>query len=259
MNKRVLGLTGLAAFALASTPLVIVHADDTATQLQSEGTVGFIANNDPHSPLNPLTPFDPDSGKQNNVEPKDGNTNSSDTRGNQLTLDYAPSFRFGTNNKITSGAHDTIFAQALTIDDKGTTVPNYAQVTDLRDSKTSGWQLKVTQDDDWTSTSGETIAGAEIKFRNVQDAISGQKANFAKPTTNKTVTITKGKSIELMNASSSSDTASRNGYGSWMYVIGDDNNKSSSVELSIPDNAVLSADTYKTNLTWSLEDTGATN
>lgn len=259
MNKKIIGFTGLATLGLAVLPLSSVFAD-TPTELKSEGTVGFIENQDPHKPLNPLNPFDPDSGSQNNVVPQDGKINGSDnTRGNQLTLDYVPSFRFGTNNNVTTGARSALFASALSIGD--TTAPNYAQVTDLRDNKTSGWALNVTQEDDWTSTSnsGETIPGAQIKFNNVQSAISGQKASFLAPEAKNDVTIEKGKTVNIMNAASAKDTASRVGYGSWLYAIGNDATKGSSVELSVPDNTILSATTYKTNLTWSLDDTAATN
>lgn len=256
MNKKIIGLTGLATLGLAVMPLSSVFAD-TPTELKSEGTVGFIENQDPHKPLNPLNPFDPDSGAQNNVVPKDGQTNTSDTHGNQLTLDYVPSFRFGVNNNVTTGARNSLFASALSIGE--TTVPNYAQVTDLRDSKTSGWALNVTQDDDWTSTNGETIPGAQIKFNNVQSAISGQKASFLAPEAKNGVIIEKGAKVNIMNAASAKDTASRVGYGSWLYAIGNDTTKGSSVQLTVPDNTILSATTYKTNLTWSLEDTAATN
>lgn len=257
MNMNKMSIVGLTVLTVSALPFGIAFADsgDTTTTLHSDATVGFTPNNqDNHLPLNPVTPFD-DKGNQKNVTPSDGKQNPNSTAGNQLTLDYVPSFRFGTNNQISSAKTHNLFASALSLQD-GSIVPNYAQVTDLRDSTTDGWNLQVKQDDEWTSADNkDTIAGAKINVSNGQ-VTRGQLTEFTAPTMNTDVSISKdGGAVNIMTAAKSDNNQDRVGYGSWLYVMGNDSTKDKSVQLDIPDKTILSAKTYTTHLTWTLGNT----
>lgn len=103
INKKILGLAGLASLGLATAPLAVVHAADTADSMDSQATVTFTEDTDRKTSLNPTSPVTDDT--KNAVTPlnPDG-TDWSDSRtitNSALTIDYASSFDFQTKKMST--------------------------------------------------------------------------------------------------------------------------------------------------------------
>ncbi|MEL1261948.1 WxL domain-containing protein [Leuconostoc mesenteroides] len=170
INKKILGLAGLASLGLATAPLTAVHAD-TSTSLESNAAVTFQQDTSAKSPLDPTTPANDDN-TQNPVSPIDTVTGTTPNAGTEglLTIDFASSFNFG--SQIISSATKTYSAlpQSYTQKDSSkvsdTTGPNFVQVTDVRNGGAKGWSLTVKQNDDFKTASGVALEGAEIKISN---------------------------------------------------------------------------------------------
>lgn len=249
MNKTVLGLTGLAAIALATVPFGIVNAAETADSIESKATVTFSEESGRKTPLNPSTPITGDT--KNTVTPlnPDG-TDWSDTRADTksaLTIDYASSFDFGTPKISATTQTYAAKAQQYKVGNDTKTGPNYVQVTDARSGVAKGWALQVTQPEAFKSEKNNTsLIGTIIHVTNG----TYQQVEFANGAkANSTVDITPtGTATSVMTADSG------NGRGTSLYTMGTTNNADSSVNLEVPGTSTQEADTYTTKLNWTLLD-----
>ncbi|WP_061399505.1 WxL domain-containing protein [Leuconostoc mesenteroides] len=255
INKKILGLAGLASLGLATTaPLAVVHADDTSkVSLQSNAQVSFIKDETTKPILNPLNPVNADGG-QNSVTPIDNVTKDKPQAGTSglLTIDFASSFNFGTNI-IISSAKQTYYASAQSYSNKGTmtTGPNFAQVTDNRSGdKHTGWKLQVKQDGDFTAVtdSSSKLTGATISISNGK-AVNGNGSDKVINTVD-TNSITIGRENTTVMSADDGE-----GIGTWIYSMGNQNTADKSVSLTVPASSKIKEDTYKTTLTWTLSDT----
>ncbi|MGE7948832.1 WxL domain-containing protein [Lysinibacillus sp. NPDC093688] len=233
----------------------------------SEGVVAF-KSNDGGEPTPPVDPTDPDPEKPVNpidpVDPEDPNKPGQGT-GGPLSLDFASSLNFGTNNKITT-KDVTYYANAQKIVDKADNskskyVPNYVQISDNRGTN-AGWKLTVKQEgqfsNDDAGTLNKTLKGAVIKFSDPK--ISGQTGTEeAKPTAAKDIVLVPGDASDVMSAEKGK------GAGLWVNLWGekteemtDDDGKkvqkNKAITLFVPGSTQKDAVRYSTKLTWNLSD-----
>ncbi|MBU7546165.1 MAG: WxL domain-containing protein [Leuconostoc mesenteroides] len=253
INKKILGLAGLASLGLATAPLTAVHAD-TSTSLESNAAVTFQQDTSAKSPLDPTTPANDDN-TQNPVSPIDTVTGTTPNAGTEglLTIDFASSFNFG--SQIISSATKTYSAlpQSYTQKDSSkvsdTTGPNFVQVTDVRNGGAKGWSLTVKQNDDFKTASGVALEGAEIKISN-GNVLNGNTTNSSSTLSNYASDIS-----VTQDAQSVMGAKAGEGFGTWLYRMGDNTNAGSSVTLTVPGSATKEAEKYTTKLTWTLSDT----
>lgn len=254
INKKILGLTALAGLGLATAPLTLVHADTSDATLKSNAQVTFTQDTIAKSPLDPTTPANTDS-TQNSVTPIDtvtGTTPNAGTTGT-LTIDFASSFNF--NSHDISSVTKTYNALPQTYSQKSdskatdTAGPNFVQVTDVRTGDHKGWSLTVKQDDDFKTASGATLEGAQINITN-GNVINGNNSSLTD------ILSSYATSIAVTKDSSSVMGAKvGEGFGTWLYRMGDNTNAGSSVTLTVPGTAVKEEAAYATTLTWTLSDT----
>lgn len=175
------------------------------------------------------------------IDAKDSQGTAAFTKG-ELTLDFVSSFDFGTHPISVDNEVYTAAPQKL---DDGREVPNYAQVTDLRGSA-AGWTLSVQQKGQFVSVKeGSELEGAQIKFTNGQ--VASESTSTPKDVAN-SAELAPGVTEKLVFSNIGEGT------GTWVYGLGDDATKGSSVELAVPGKSFKAADAYKTVLTWSLSD-----
>lgn len=229
--KKTLLLSILATGTLfmgTAVPSLSVAADSTtdttATATFKENTTG---------PVDPVDPEDPDNPGGNPGTGENG----------PLSLDYASSFDFGTNNVPTKD--ETYTAKS----DNGSS--NYVQVTDQRAGGPKGWTLTVAENDQLKSDSGDTLTGAELLLGSGSvKTTSGNETNgnnTVTSSTNTTPLSTNGATSTVMSAKAGG------GFGTWLDVFGKADD--SSVKLNVPVSAHPDAANYSTNLTWTLNDT----
>lgn len=241
---------------LALAPLGVVSADDNDNggSLDSNAQVTFTADNGSKSPLDPTTPANPD-GTQNPVSPIDTVTGTTPEQGTLglLTIDFASSFNFGSHpissvNK-TYTALPQSYSQADDSKATGTTGPNFVQVTDLRPGSAKGWSLQVKQNDVFKTADGVSLDGAQINIDNGNvvngnggsDEINKKPANIAVSTA----------AADVMGAKTGE------GFGTWLYRMGNNDTAGSSVTLTVPGSSAKKAAIYSTKLTWTLTDSPA--
>lgn len=253
MNKTVLGITGLTTIGLAIVPINSISAADVGS-LNSNAQVTFTVDNSSKSPLDPTTPVNDDN-TQNAVSPTDSVTGKSPNPGTTgpLTIDFASSFNFGSHEM--SSVNKTYFAAAQNYAQKdeskatGTTGPNFVQVTDVRSGTIAGWSLKVKQTGDFTNASDKsTLSGAQITINNGNVLNGNGTQNTISDASNAKINISTADS-NVMGAKSGE------GYGTWLYRMGNKDTAGTSVSLTVPGGIAKTAGAYTTNLVWTLSDT----
>ncbi|MFC4652305.1 WxL domain-containing protein [Lactococcus nasutitermitis] len=256
-------LTAL-TFTTALAPLAHAEINDStpAGTYGSTGTVKFQSSDTTTPPVNPENP-DP----SNPVLPSnpDGTDPQPGTNG-PLSIDFASSLTFGTQDISSSDKTYYAAAQGLkNADNSLSYVPDYVQVSDNRGTF-AGWSLYVNWDgqfrrqgaDASSTKAGDVLTGAELTFN------SGAANNLATsitPTAVSSYTLgeTTGANEQLvMNA-----TQGR-GMGTSVVEYGASSDydgtytstgSKSPITLSVPGSTVKAADTYTTNLTWTLSST----
>ncbi|RZI49397.1 WxL domain-containing protein [Lactococcus kimchii] len=247
--------TGVAQVASAATS-VDYSSDAQVTLTPGDGTNPV----DPTDPTKPVVPENPDPSVPTNPG-----------TGGSLSIDFASSLAFGTQ-KI-SGQAQTFYAHAQALSD-GTTRPDYVQVSDLRGTA-AGWTLTVTEDAaGFVGASGEALTGATLGYTGAYTAGLTTAPSFVQASGE----LTPGQAQKVMAANANEGT------GTWVLgagagVSGTDNSTlaannaayqenggakldltavstKSPITLKVPA-GVGAVDTYKTNLTWTLNDTPA--
>ena len=238
-KKKLLISTILLAF-IAPFGVTVVSAAELSSVYDSNASIKFEENTDPTNPVdptNPDNPFEPDN-------PAQPGTNG------PLSIDYASNLDFGTQ-KITT--QDSFYFAKLTkgIDSTGQVkeVPNYVQVTDNTGSN-KGWNLQVTQMNDFTNTStGHKLNGARLYF-NGPTVSTLTNSDAGTPTREAQITPEVGQASRVVTA------FENQGQGTWVTsFIGDDSNGAESIALSIPGSSTKEAGVYTTTLKWTLGQT----
>ncbi|GAF13691.1 extracellular protein [Bacillus sp. JCM 19045] len=190
----------------------------------------------PVDPENPEVPVDP-------VDPTDPEGPNPGTSG-PLSIDYASSFQFG-EQKITS-TDESYYAALQTYSGSDKQGPNYVQVTDNRGTE-SGWSLQVVQNDQFKTSSGQELRGAEIRVSNA--AINTISESPIPTTVKPSFTLTPNTVENVVSAHN------KEGAGTYVYHFGKGGTAAESVELFVPGKSTKYADSYSTTLTWTLSDT----
>jgi hypothetical protein len=216
---------------------------DSSTKATTEGTVTVLEDDnpdivvpdpeDPDNPLDPETPINPNPG--------------------QLRINYISDFSFG-SIKNTSGAL-TLSAELdkLWAED-GSEVGRVPFVTteDLRGTSRQGWELRVSQPEQFKDADGNELQGASLSI----DGLRYASESTAAPTVNPN-TIVLNESEQAVATASSSQ-----GVGLWSLSLGKANSEGQTdgVTLNIPANTVKNNTEYTSSIVWELvADPSATN
>ncbi|WFA03820.1 WxL domain-containing protein [Bacillus sp. HSf4] len=231
------------AASLVSVGSISAFAADGG-EYESKGIIEF-------TPFTGITPpVDPENpGEEVEPEGPGGETPEPGTNG-PLSIDFASSLDFGTQEISSQDQTYYAAAQKVTKNGKSIAVPNYVQVSDNRGTET-GWGLSVTQNTEFTSTtdSDHTLAGTEIVISNIEAVTASESES---PTVNTEIILDgAGVTSNVMTA------ANGQGAGTHLANFGDDTTKAESVALNIPGKITKYAEAYETTLTWTLTDTVA--
>ncbi|WP_317913494.1 WxL domain-containing protein, partial [Carnobacterium maltaromaticum] len=216
-----------------------VSAATTATKA-TNGTVKFITDTDITNPVDPLDPEVP----VTPVDPVDPEKPVDPGTAGPLSIDFASPLYFDEQKITTNDKNYKAVAQPLS---DGTTRPNYVQITDKRGGE-QGWTLQVKQDSQFVTTNDKELIGAEISFSNGQPVTASRSA----------IPSILNASFVLVPGDATAQTVMsakvNEGAGTQLYSAGDDTTKAESVNLFVPGSTTKYADTYTTELTWTLTD-----
>ncbi|MBO0462421.1 MULTISPECIES: WxL domain-containing protein [unclassified Enterococcus] len=239
MKKQISMLSTIVLLGIVAGSLQVSANDVFPKEYNTEGTITFEAGDNEVTP--PVDPENPDPEKPvDPVDPPGPGT------GGALSIDYGSKFKFGTQ-KISS-ATQTYYAAPDEMQD-GSKKPTYVQVTDKRGTL-AGWKLSIAQPEQFKTSAGVELVGAELSFTKGQ-AASIVDSQYTPTTVNNKLTLTPGLSGTLaINA------AAGTGVGTWVYRFGaDEADNKDAVQLTIPGKSVKLAQQYTTKLVWSLENT----
>lgn len=192
----------------------------------------------PVDPLDPVTEVDPE------------NTPELPENQGPLSIDFVSSFNFSSQ---AISVHDkTYYAQSQRLLNEDGTVneteerPNYIQVSDRRPaSERNGWQLAVTQKEQFSTEAGKELAGAQLQLSN-QQVIGAQNTDAPSLQLTNPLSLIPGNKRTLIRAEGTE------GMRTWIYRFGDENTADKSVALEVPKGATPDADSYSTTLIWEL-------
>jgi len=168
----------------------------------------------------------------------------------RLSLDFVSQFNFDTQ-KI-SVSDQTYYAQPQRLLNEDGTVneseerPNFVQISDRRaGNERSGWQLSVTQNEQFRNESGRELIGSEIQLFNQELATAqgGTAPTLQEETTQRIIPNTKKILLQ---------TDEESGTGTWIYRLGNQQTANKSVGLYVPRGTNPEATSYSTTLTWEL-------
>lgn len=195
-------------------------------------------------PVLPVDPLNPDE----EVKPENPPELPEDQ--GAISIDFVSRFTFGEQGISTQTKNYYAQPQRLLSSD-GSVVeeeerPNYIQISDRRsENDRHGWQLSVTQNNQFKSTGDDELVGARLHLTNQQFATAhGGEAPLLSHENG--VTLVPNHKTELVTANE------RQGTGTWVYRFGDGRSAGESVALEVPPTAAPKATTYHTTLTWEL-------
>lgn len=225
---------------------LIEQPDNASGQIVSGTTevhYQYRVNND-DSPVNPVDPLEPE------VEVDPENKPELPEDQGLLSIDFASSFNFG--EQTISVQDETYYAQPQRLLNTDGTVneseerPNYVQISDRRsENERSGWQLAVTQKEQFHTQEGSELDGARLRFTNQQLA-TAQGGEEPELLHEDLLTLVPRMKQPLLRATSD------NGTGTWIYRFGDRDTADESVALEVPSTTSPEAKAYSTTLTWEL-------
>lgn len=194
--------------------------------------------------VSPVDPLDPEI----EVDPENKPELPEDQ--GQLSIDFVSSFNFGSQ---AISVHDQIYyAQPQRLLNEDGTVnedeerPNYVQVSDRRsENERNGWQLAVTQKEQFQTETKTELAGAQLQLMNQQLVTAqGGKEPFLQATN--PLNLIPGNKRTLIRAEGNEGT------GTWIYRFGNADTAGESVALHVPKAANPEATKYSTTLVWEL-------
>ncbi|WP_430608955.1 WxL domain-containing protein [Enterococcus sp. MSG3310] len=252
---KTMSILGLSIFGVSLSNIeAFAESENITASKTTDVRVKFIENKDAAEPINPTNPTDPDADKPIiPVNPLDPDEPVSPGTGGPLSLDFISILDFG--EQYISNKNQTYYAKPQYLRDEtgqvdfDNPVPNYAQITDNRGGE-KGWVLTVRQNGQFKSEKNKRdLDGAQITFMN-GEVISNSKSN-APSTVNSTISLVpdeQGASEILMAAKNGE------GFGTWIYRMGDLSSMEQSIKLDVPGSTVKEEDSYKTSLIWELKD-----
>ncbi|WP_438784728.1 WxL domain-containing protein [Enterococcus sp. DIV0765f] len=212
--------------------------------LEEEQTVSYIYEREEVEPVSPVDPLAPE------VEVNPENTPELPENQGLLSIDFVSSFNFGSQ---AISVHDqTYYAQPQRLLNEDGAVnenevrPNYVQISDRRpESERNGWELAVTQKEQFKGKENQVLNGASITLSN-QQVVTAQGGT--EPGLQFTVPcgLVPGNRRTLLKAQGNEGT------GTWIYRFGDSETAGESVSLYVPKGTNPEATSYSTTLTWEL-------
>ncbi|WFA03821.1 WxL domain-containing protein [Bacillus sp. HSf4] len=247
---KVLASLTVAAGVVTSGAFSALAAD--GGEYDSKGIVEFTPSTGITPPVDPENP-----GEEVEPEGPGGETPEPGTNG-PLSIDFASSFNFGTNE--ISNKDEVYYAapQKINITDaEGNTRTeeraNYVQISDNRGTN-AGWTLQVQENGQLSNsdTLNSELTGAEITLTGAT-AVSSSSDSVAAPTT---YDITLDPAGTLQNVMTAQEGE---GAMTWLDYFGtleevDGEMKNTAVQLSVPGTTPKDAVEYSTTLTWTLSD-----
>lgn len=221
-------------------------AEDTVFTMGSSTTTvraiyEEIQTNGPVEPVDPLNP-------EVEIDPE----NRPELPENQglLSIDFISSFNFG--SQAISVQDQTYYAKPQRLLNEDGTVneseerPNYVQVSDRRsENDRNGWQLAVTQKEQFKNQTNQELTGARLNLSNQQLATANGGESPSLQVTNP-LTLVPGNKRTLIRAEGAEGT------GTWIYRFGNGETAGESVTLDVPKGANPEATTYSATLLWEL-------
>ncbi|MDA9428692.1 cell surface protein [Enterococcus mundtii 1A] len=166
----------------------------------------------------------------------------------RLSIDFVSQFNFGKHN--ISVQDQTYYAQPqLLLNEDGAVNenevrPNYVQISDRRpESQRNGWELAVTQQEQFKGKGNQVLNGASITLLN-QQVVTAQGGTA--PELQSVHPLIPGNRQTLLKAQGSE------GMGTWIYRFGNADTAEESVMLNVPKGSNPEATSYSTKLTWEL-------
>ncbi|AUJ87396.1 hypothetical protein CXM95_17300 [Enterococcus sp. CR-Ec1] len=195
-------------------------------------------------PVSPVDPLDPDA----EVDPENKPELPEDQ--GLLSIDFVSQFDFGSQ---AISAHDqTYYAQPQRLLNEDGTVnedeerPNYVQVSDRRsENERNGWQLAVTQKEQFQTKTKTELAGAQLQLMN-QQLVTAQGGKEPSLQATNPLNLIPGNKRTLIRAEGNEGT------GTWIYRFGNADTAGESVALHVPKAANPEATKYSTTLVWEL-------
>ncbi|MDB1689568.1 WxL domain-containing protein [Enterococcus casseliflavus] len=167
----------------------------------------------------------------------------------QLSIDFISSFYFG--SQAISVNDQTYYAKPQRLLNEDGTVneseerPNYVQISDRRsENERNGWELAVTQKEQFTGEENQVLNGASLSLSN-QQVITAQ-GGTAPGLQSIPCDLVPGNRRTLLKAQGNEGT------GTWIYRFGDGETAGESVALDIPRGSNPEATTYSSTLIWEL-------
>lgn len=203
----------------------------------AETIVEGIKDLDPLDPIDSVTPITPENPP--NIPEKQG----------FVSIDFVSQFDFGKNGIAVD--EETYYAQPqrlLSADDTENQEerPNFIQISDRRSTtQRNGWQLTVTQNDQFKNKEGKELNGASVYFRN-QSLMTAQGGIAPSLQQTEPHELIPGVKRVLLWAQNNEGT------GTWIYRFGDERTASESIGLTVPKGSNPEAIQYSTTFTWEL-------
>ena len=211
-------------FMMGSTDTTVQAVYETITQVS------------PVDPLDPEVEVDP----ENKPDLPEGQ--------GLLSIDFVSQFNFGL--QAISARDQTYYAQPQRLMNEDGVVsekeerPNFVQISDRRpESERNGWELAVTQKEQFKGKENQVLNGASITLSN-QQVVTAQGKTA--PELQSVHSLIPGNRQTLIKAQGSE------GMGTWIYRFGDAETAKESVALNVPKGANPEATSYSTKLTWEL-------
>lgn len=168
----------------------------------------------------------------------------------RLSIDFASQFNFGSQD--ISVQDKNYYAQPQRLLNEDGTVneqekrPNYVQISDRRsETDRNGWQLSVTQNNQFSTENGKELSGARMRLTNQQLATAHGGTAPSLQQTEPLELVPGAKRVLLM-------AQGNEGTGTWIYRFGDANTAGNSVVLDVPKGANPEATSYSSTFTWEL-------
>ncbi|MBE9909345.1 WxL domain-containing protein [Enterococcus casseliflavus] len=246
MKKKILTIaaaTLLGSLFMSNQLIAQAVSYDSSTKATTEGTVTIVEDDnpeivvpDPEAPDNPLDPENP-------INPNPG----------QLRINYISDFSFGSIKNTSSAVTLSAQLDKLWAED-GSEVGRVPFVTteDLRGTSRQGWELRVSQPEQFKDADGNELQGASLSIGGLRYASESTAAPTVNPNT-----IVLNESEQAVATASSTQ-----GVGLWSLALGkaNDDGGTDGVTLDIPANTVKNNTDYTSSIVWELvADPSATN
>ncbi|MFS0934693.1 WxL domain-containing protein, partial [Enterococcus casseliflavus] len=189
----------------------LIETPDNATGTFTNETISVVYVYDiesvsPADPLDPETEVDP----ENKPELPEGQ--------GLLSIDFVSNFIFG--SQVISAHDQTYYAQPQRLVNEDQSInedeerPNYIQVSDRRsENERNGWQLAVTQKDQFSTDNNNELVGAQLQLMN-QQLVTAQGGKEPSLQATNPLKLVPGNKRTLVRAEGAEGT------GTWLYRFG---------------------------------------